>query len=277
MSGRLSLVATPIGNLEDLSLRAIRVLREASTVLAEDTRHTRGLLEAHHIGTRLESLHEHSTPAQIERQLEALRGGAHLALVTDAGTPLVSDPGAALVERAIEEGIRVEPIPGPSAVLAAITVAGFPAPTFAFAGFLPRKGEERREALEKVRASTDAVVIFESPKRIRETLTDLEPVLGARRVAVARELTKVHEEVLRGTAAEVRARLAEEVRGEITVVIEGAAPTRRDRELPPWADAFVEMLRADGARTRTLADALALATGISKSDAYAHVLSLRGE
>lgn len=272
MTGRLSVVATPIGNLEDITLRGIRVLREASTVLAEDTRRTRVLLEAHQIGTRLQSLHEHSTEAQIERFVEELKTGAHLALVSDAGTPLVSDPGAELVKRAIEEGVRVEPIPGASAVLSSIAAAGIACETFAFWGFLPRKGEARRESLDRIRLASDAVILFESPKRLKETLADLAEAVGTRTVAVCRELTKMHEEIRRGTAAELLASTPHEVLGEVTIVIERAAPSVAVVGAPPWTKSFIGLLLEENVRTKTIADAIALASDVAKSDAYALVL-----
>ncbi len=223
--GTLYLISTPIGNLEDLTVRASRILGEVDLVLAEDTRRT--LILLNHLGLRvpLESLHEHNEAARIPSVLERLRGGRALALVSDAGTPLVSDPGERLVSRVLDDGHRVVPIPGPSAVLAALVASGLPSIPFAFLGFVPRKGRERREMLERIRTAPETTVVFESPERCLDLLEALEPEWPEdREVAVARELTKVHEEVRRGTPSTL-ARYYRETppRGEVTVVV---APAR---------------------------------------------------
>ena len=243
--GILYLVATPIGNLEDISRRAARVLGEVSRVLAEDTRRTTVLLN--HLGARpaLVSLHEHNEAERTEDALGWLDAGEELALVSDAGTPLVSDPGARLVRAAAEAGHKVVPLPGPSAVLAALVASGLPSERFAFLGFPPRRGAERAQLLERVAASEETVVLFESPERLGALLADLVSACGEERpAAVGRELTKVHEEVVRGTLAEALRYYEEHPpRGEVTVVVEGAP------EAGP-ADA------ADRAAARTLAQAL---------------------
>ena len=222
MSGRLSVVATPIGCLEDITLRAIRILREADLILAEDTRHTRTLCAKYDIGTALRSFHAHTKDDKLEVIVSELANGAHYALVSDAGTPLVSDPGGYLVSRAAEAGVEVEAVPGPSAVLAALCVAGLPVRRFAFEGFLPRGGEARAQALNRVAQSDVTVVLFESPYRAHATLDDLESIIvNDRRIALCRELTKMHEQTIRGTIAEVREALSDPARGEITIVIEG--------------------------------------------------------
>ena len=232
MPGRLSIVATPIGCLEDITLRALRILKEADLILAEDTRHTRTLCAKHAIDTPLRSFHAHSSAKKIETVLAALIEGAHYALVSDAGTPLVSDPGEYLVARASKAGVTVEAVPGPSAVLAALCVAGLPARRFAFEGFLARGGKARRETIERLARSEATTLLFESPHRIHATLRDLEERLGSvRRVALCRELTKLHEQVLRGTIPEVRSALAESPKGEITLVIEGVSPGIRTEDL----------------------------------------------
>ena len=239
-SGTLYLVATPIGNLEDISLRALRILREAAVIAAEDTRHTRKLLTRHHIGGRLVSLHEHNERARTPALLRRLLSGDSVALVSDAGTPGISDPGTALVEAAADAGVPVVPIPGPSAVLAALAASGLPAEAVTFLGFLPERGAERRRALASIRGVPHTLVLFEAPHRLRETLEELLAALGERRIAVARELTKVHEEVYRATLSEtVRRFSAEAPRGEFTLVIEGA------RGQVPTADASERDAPAD--------------------------------
>lgn len=221
--GTLYLVATPIGNLEDISLRALRILREATVIAAEDTRHTRKLLTRHRVGGRLVSLHEHNEHARTPALVRRLLGGDSVALVSDAGTPGLSDPGMALVRAAADAGVPVVPIPGPSAVLAALVASGLPAEPVTFLGFLPGGGAERRRALASIRGLSHTLVLFEAPHRLRETLEELLATLGERRIAVARELTKVHEEVYRATLSEtVRRFSAEAPRGEFTLVIEGA-------------------------------------------------------
>ena len=224
VSGRLSVVATPIGNLDDLSVRALRTLREADTILAEDTRQTRKLCARHGVETRLRAFHAHTPDAAVDALVAELLAGAVLALVTDAGTPLVSDPGARLVQRAADAGVRVEPIPGPSAPLAALMACGLRVSSFRFVGFAPRAGTRRRAVLEEVRSSADATVFFEAPKRVPRLLRDLSELVGGdRRAAVCRELTKVHEEIVRGPLGVLRDRFVEAPRGEVTIVVEGAA------------------------------------------------------
>ena len=219
-AGTLFLVATPIGNLEDISLRALRVLREADLLAAEDTRHSARLLSHYEIRRPVTSLHEHNEAAKVPVLIEKLRAGVRLALVTDAGTPSVSDPGYRLVRAAIDAGVRVEAIPGASAVLVALISSGLPTDAFVFAGFPPPRAAARRAWLESIRGERRTLVFFEAPHRIRETLTDAVEILGDRQVALGRELTKFHEEVLRGATSEVLARLGDP-RGEYTIVMAG--------------------------------------------------------
>ena len=214
----LYVVATPIGNLEDVTLRALRVLGEVDVIAAEDTRVTGRLLARHGLRVRMLSYRAPVEGRALPRVLEALEAG-DVALVTDAGTPTLSDPGQRLVDAAWAAGHRVVPLPGPSAVTAALSAAGWAAPGFCFAGYLPRKPGELRRFFEGLRDADWPTVAFESPHRVRRALAALAEVLPERRVALARELTKVHEQVLRGTAAEVLDALGEPVRGEITLVI----------------------------------------------------------
>jgi 16S rRNA (cytidine1402-2'-O)-methyltransferase len=222
--GTLYVVATPIGNLGDITFRAVEVLRAVAVVAAEDTRLTLRLWARHGITTHLVSYHAQSAPAREAELLARLSDGEDVAIVTDAGTPLVSDPGEGLVGAWAARGGAVVPIPGPSAVLAAVVASGIPAPRWAFEGFLPRKGGERRDRLVRIAADDRATVLFEAPGRTAATVRDLAAACGAERAAaVCRELTKRHEEVLRGTLGELAAVLASgELRGEVTIVVAGA-------------------------------------------------------
>jgi 16S rRNA (cytidine1402-2'-O)-methyltransferase len=271
MSGRLYLVATPIGCLEDITLRALRILREVDLILAEDTRHTRILCAKHGIGTPLRSFHAHTSNDKIDRLIRELSQGAHYALVSDAGTPVVSDPGAYLVSCAATAGIMIEAIPGPSAVLAALCVSGLPVDRFAFEGFLPRSGKDREAALGRVAAYDCPVVLFESPHRIRATLEELEPRLGLeRRIALCRELTKIHEQTIRGTIAEVVEALDDPVKGEITVVIEGKRSEARVQDVD--VGRLVVEWREEGLTTKEMAQRLRDEFGWKRKSAYQAVL-----
>ena len=226
--GTLFLVATPIGNLEDITPRALDTLRRVSLIAAEDTRHTRRLLDHFGIRATLVSLFEHNERARVPGLLARLGGGESVAVVTDAGSPGIADPGYPLVRAAAEAGVRIEAIPGPSAVIAALQVSGLPTDAFTFVGFLPVKPGARRKALEAYAERRETIVAFESPHRIERCLEDLEAVWGERPIALARELTKVHEQVLRGSAREVREALREDQkRGEMVLVLGGR--TRRSR------------------------------------------------
>lgn len=275
MAGVLYLVATPIGNLEDVTLRALRVLREVDVVAAEDTRRARTLLSRHGIRNRVVSYHEHNEKSRAAELLELLRSGRSVALVSDAGTPVLSDPGYELVRGCAEEGIPVVPVPGPSAVTAALAASGLPTDRFLFAGFVPRKREARRRFLEELARLPVTLVLFESPRRLSACLADLHRVAGNRRVAVCRELTKRHEEILRGTVQEVMARLGTgAVRGEVTLVVEGApAPTPQPQEL----DDVVRQALEGGASVREAAEAAARRCGVSRREAYRRALTLSRE
>jgi 16S rRNA (cytidine1402-2'-O)-methyltransferase len=278
MPGTLLVVATPIGNLGDLSPRAADALREADLVVAEDTRRTRTLLA--HAGAHpadLWSLPAFDEQARVARVVERLAAGATVALVTDAGTPGVSDPGAKLVDAAWQAGARVVPVPGPSAALAALSASGIAADRFLFAGFLPRKGSGRAAALASFRALPAAIVLFEAGNRTAATLSDLEDALGDRQAALAREITKLHEEIVRGRLSELRARFAGEVRGEVTIVVAGAGDTPAAPEAPaePLEDEIRRRLAAGEAPT-AVARAVARGRGIARAEAYALVEAVRG-
>jgi 16S rRNA (cytidine1402-2'-O)-methyltransferase len=221
-SGTLYLVSTPIGNLEDLTLRARRLLADVDLIAAEDTRHTQQLLQRYDIHTPLTSYHDHNKEDKTPVLVERLRQGHTIALVTDAGTPTISDPGYYLINRCIEANIPVSPVPGPSALLAALAASGLPTDAFLFAGFLPRKSGARQRRLAQLAPLRETLIFFESPHRTVRLLEELAATLGDRRVAVARELTKLHEEIVRGTLSEVAEKLkGRSVKGEITLVVEG--------------------------------------------------------
>ena len=255
-AGRLYIVSTPIGNLGDLTLRAIETLREVAAILSEDTRHSRPLLDRHGISTPLVSLHEHNERRASAGVVERLLAGESLALISDAGTPLISDPGARLVAAAIEAGVEVIPIPGASAILAALVASGLAADAFTFAGFLPRKGRDRDRQVRFVTSLPHPVILYEAPSRVADTLRDLAGVAGAgRSAAVARELTKMYEEVRRGTLGDLAAYYAEAPpRGECVIVVGGAAVEAPDPE------AFAEIaaaMRAEGIAPREIVGRLA--------------------
>jgi 16S rRNA (cytidine1402-2'-O)-methyltransferase len=267
MAGTLCLVATPIGNLEDITHRAVRVLKEADLIACEDTRRTRILLEHYGIRSPLVSYHEHNEAQRAEQLLGKLVQGKKVALVSDAGTPLVSDPGFRLVAKAVAHGIRVEPVPGPSALVAALAASGMPAGEFHFAGFLPAKTAQRRKLLGKLKDEEATLVFYEAPHRVLAALEDIEAVLGARPVVLAREMTKLHEEFLRGTPAELRRALQGRaaVKGEITLVVgRPVSPVAEEAPLPQ----AVEQLMAGGTPRMEAIKLAARRRGLSKREVY---------
>ncbi len=220
--GTLYLVSTPIGNLEDLTLRAKRLLAEVDLIAAEDTRHTQHLLQHYNIHTPLTSYHDHNKEEKTPILIDRLKNGHSIALVSDAGTPTISDPGYYLINGCITAGIRVSPVPGASAVLAALAVSGLPTDAFLFAGFLPKKPGARQKRLETLQPLRDTLIFFESPRRLHALLVELQARLGDRRIVIGRELTKLHEEVIRGRVSEVSAQLKDRtIKGELTIVVEG--------------------------------------------------------
>lgn len=271
MPGRLYVVATPIGNLEDITYRAVRVLGEAGLIACEDTRQTRKLLDHYGIRKPTISYHEHNEVERSAELAERLLQGETVALVSDAGVPLISDPGYRLVRAALDLGIEVEPVPGPSAALAALSAAGLPTDSFHFGGFLPAKAGPRARVLEELAEQTATLVFYEAPHRLLESLDTIEQVLGPRPVVVARELTKIHEEFVRGTAAEVRAALAarDVLKGEITLLIGKAVAPPSD--LTPIEEAVGRLERAGTPRMDAIKQ-VARQRGISKREVYDRLL-----
>ena len=274
--GTLFVVATPIGNLGDVTLRSLEVMRSVPLIAAEDTRISKRLLTRYDIGTKMTSFHARSGPARLTELLEHLRGGADLALVTDAGTPVVSDPGGELVAAWAGEGGLVVPIPGASAVLAAVAASGIAGPRWGFEGFLPRSGRERRERVARLATDDRATVLFEAPTRLAATLRDLAAACGPERAAaVCRELTKLHEQIIRGTLAELGAAVADgtiPARGEVAIVIAGQVPDEAAKpdDRPPIADARARVagLVRDGTSRTDAARQVAAETGHSRRDLY---------
>jgi 16S rRNA (cytidine1402-2'-O)-methyltransferase len=274
--GTLYLVATPIGNLEDMTLRALRVLKEVELVAAEDTRHSRKLFNHYGIATPLTSYFAHNETVKGERILELLRQGKSVALITDAGTPAISDPGFLLVRACREENLPVTAVPGASAVIAALSVAGLPTERFAFEGFLPPKSSARRKIFKALGEDKRTLVFYEAPHRLVASLTDLIEELGdGREVAVARELTKLHEEVFRGTAGQALAHFEQDrVRGEIVLLL-GPAPEQPQQETV--REALQRWRSETDLPMREIVKEVARQFGLSGSDVYKESLKMRDE
>lgn len=267
MPGRLYVVSTPIGNLEDITYRAVRILKEADWIACEDTRTTARLLGHYGIETRTISYHEHNETERAAELIERIEQGESGALVSDAGTPLLSDPGYRLVHAAAQAGIRIEPVPGASALLAALVASGLPTDQFHFGGFLPPKQGQRRRLLESLADEAATLIFYEAPHRILEALEDIDAVLGSRDVVAARELTKLYEEILRGTAAEIAAALSarESIRGEFVILI--------GKSLAPLADdvpieEMIHSLIAAGVERMEAMKTVARERGLSKREVY---------
>lgn len=272
MDAAVYLVATPIGNLEDITLRALRTLRECDVIACEDTRHTRKLLNRYEIQKPLISCHEHNEHERAREIVERVQSGQAVAVVSDAGLPGISDPGYRVVQAAIAAGVRVIPIPGPSAVDTAVVASGLPTDAFLYCGFLPSKSGQRLNALEALAAQRSTLVFYEAPHRLLRTLEDAKSALGDRQAVVARELTKAHEEFLRGTLSGIHAELAarESVRGEAVLLIAGASETPAPAASLPL-HARVRQLVAEGAAPMDAVKTAAKEYGISKRAAYALV------
>jgi 16S rRNA (cytidine1402-2'-O)-methyltransferase len=268
--GVLYVVATPIGNLEDLTYRAARVLREADLIACEDTRQTRKLLDHYGIDKPLISYHEHNEIRRAQELVTKLKTGSNVAQVSDGGTPGISDPGYRVVKLAVEEGIQVVPIPGPSAVITAIAASGLPTDVFEFRGFLPAKAGQRRTVLEEIGRAERTVIFYEAPHRIVQSLEDVANILGPHRpVVVARELTKIHEEFIRGTAQEVlEAARRRELRGEITLLIGKSEAPEQPGEQPDLRARLRQIVHEQTVDEKTALKILAKETGRSKSELY---------
>jgi 16S rRNA (cytidine1402-2'-O)-methyltransferase len=274
-SGTLYVVATPIGNLEDITLRALRVLKEVDVIAAEDTRHTQILLSHYGIRTPLTSYHEHNEKTKARQLMSRLERGEQIALVSDAGTPAISDPGYRLAVEAIRGGIPVIPIPGASALTAVLSAGGLPTDRFVFEGFLPAKKQERRARLRALSSETRTLVIYEAPHRLTETLNDLVEILGNRETVLAREVSKIHEEFLRGRLTEVAKQIAgREIKGELTLLIGGS---RGQSEVSQeQIEEEIRKLKDDGLRVKEIAEILGEKYGYPKKEIYRLALTQSG-
>jgi 16S rRNA (cytidine1402-2'-O)-methyltransferase len=273
-TGTLYIVATPIGNLEDITLRAIRILKEVDLIAAEDTRHTRGLLDRHHIDNQLTSYHDHNkeekAPVLVARMLE----GKSIALVTDAGTPGISDPGYFLINLAIDQKVPVVPIPGATAAIAALSISGLPTDSFVFEGFLPSKQVARQKRLQELAREKRTIIFYEAPHKIIRSIEDMLEVLGDRRAVVTRELTKIHEEAIRGTLSEVLKRLNEgSIKGEFTVIIHGASAEPQKQDIGT-AEYLKNLMIHRGLSKKEAIAAAAEELGLPKKDVYKESLKI---
>ncbi|HKC64691.1 MAG TPA: 16S rRNA (cytidine(1402)-2'-O)-methyltransferase [Pyrinomonadaceae bacterium] len=279
MAGTLYLVATPIGNLEDITLRALRVLREVDVIACEDTRHTRTLLNHYGIKTRMLSYHEHNERERAGELGAMLQTGSSVAVVSDAGTPGINDPGFRLVNDAITRGVRVVPVPGPTAFIAALIASGLPTDELFFAGFLPARATQRRARLSELRSLNSTLIFYEAPHRIRQTLQDAREILGEREAAVARELTKLHEEIVRGRLSALVERFSAEdrTRGEMVLVIARARVEVESALNQPEADivSLIADLESKGLDTRAALKRVARELGLSRSEAYRRLVAER--
>ncbi len=268
--GKLYIVSTPIGNLEDITLRAIRILKEVSIIAAEDTRHTQKLLNHFQINTHQTSYHDHNKEEKAEILISKIKEGRDVALVCDAGTPGISDPGYYLIKRAIEKNILIVPIPGASAVISGLSVSGLPTDRFVFEGFLP-KGKEGLKHLKGLEKEERTIIFYESPHRFIKTLKAIYDILGNRRIAVGRELTKLHEEIARGNASDVVAAFeGKKIKGEITIIIEGATPLHPP--LPPLSpllgkEGMGEVKGGEVLDTKRIIEEIMIKENISRSEA----------
>jgi 16S rRNA (cytidine1402-2'-O)-methyltransferase len=269
--GILYLVATPIGNLEDITLRALRILKEVDLIACEDTRYTARLLTRYGIATPRESYHNFNEESRSPRLMQMLREGKNIALVSDSGSPLISDPGYEIVSSCRREGISVIPIPGPSAAIAALIGSGLPSDSFCFAGFLPARGALRRRRLEELAATPATLIFYEAPHRLLKSLEDMVAVLGVRRACMARELTKVHEEFLQGTLAEILdiVRSRPKIQGEITLVIERGKAEQAALECPASLKQHLDMeIQKTGSSRNEALKSIAQQRGITRKEAY---------
>jgi 16S rRNA (cytidine1402-2'-O)-methyltransferase len=274
MAGVLYVVATPIGNLEDITLRALRVLKEVNRIAAEDTRHTQTLLNHYGITTPLTSYHEHNERSKVRSLIERLARGENIALVSDAGTPAISDPGYRLVGAAIREKLSVVPIPGACAALAVLSASGLPSDRFAFEGFLPAAKQERKNKLQMLKGETRTMIFYEAPHRLKESLEDLRQIFGDREISIGREMTKLHEEFLRGAVSAVLLQLAErDVKGELTLIVHGATVEFEIAE--DQLKAEIGRLIAAGNGAKEISELIGGRYGLAKREVYRRVLEIK--
>jgi 16S rRNA (cytidine1402-2'-O)-methyltransferase len=276
MAGTLYLVSTPIGNLADITQRALQILKDVDLIACEDTRHTQKLLNHYGITTKTISYHEHNEQQRIAELIERVKQGSDVAVVSDAGTPAISDPGYRLVRAAIENEISVVPVPGPSALIAALVAAGLPTDEFFFAGFLPARSNARRTRLSELQSVPGTLIFYEAPHRLAATLSDAYEILGEREAVVARELTKLHEEIRRGRLSELAADYAEkkDVRGEIVVLIDRNVLNAAAKE-PASVAALVDKFERDGLDHRAALKKAARELGLSRAETYRKLQSER--
>jgi len=274
MPGTLYILATPIGNLEDMTFRAVRILGEVDLIAAEDTRHSLKLLNHFGISKPLTSYFDHNQQLKGERILQALRRDKSVALISDAGTPCISDPGFNLVRAAVAEGIAVIPIPGPCAAVTALSASGLPSDTFTFAGFPPSRQGKRRTFLNAMASMPGTLLFYEAPHRLEETLRDIREVMGERQVVVARELTKIYEEFIRGTVGDVLSTVAKgKVRGEVVILVAPGEAAKEDAL--PLPELLERLLHDEGLTVKDAAKKAAEMTGVPKNVAYAEALRVR--
>lgn len=274
MPGILYIVPTPIGNLEDITLRALRILKEVDLIAAEDTRHTQHLLTHFGIDKPLTSYHDHNEREKAQALVERIKNGANLALVSDAGTPGIADPGFRLVSAAIRAGIKIVPLPGASALATALSASGLPTDRFLFEGFLPAKKQERKNKLQALYDSTATLVFYEAPHRLNDTLSDMQRILGERRIVIAREVSKVYEEFLRGTVSEVIYQIAgRDVKGEVTIVMHGSTGEARVTEEQLRSD--IQRLISEGVGVKEISQLFGERYGLSKREVYRLTLAVK--
>jgi 16S rRNA (cytidine1402-2'-O)-methyltransferase len=278
MPGTLYIVATPIGNLEDITQRAIRILGEVDLIACEDTRHTRKLLNHFGINTKTISYHEHNEAKRAPELLRELEQGSNIAVVSDAGTPGISDPGFRIVRLCVERGISIVPVPGPSAFICALVASGFPTDEFFFAGFLPARKNQRRAKLNQLSAIDSTLVFYEAPHRIAETLKDARDVLGERKAVIARELTKLHEEIRHGTLSELTTHFGSDnrARGEMVLVIDRTVLAKDQGKSEENIVELVGQLESEGMDSRAALKQAAKRLGISRDEAYRRMVAERG-
>lgn len=275
-SGTLYVVSTPIGNLEDITLRAINVLRKVDIIAAESVGHTRGLCQYHNIKTKLTRYNQHNQKTKAPELIRRLKSGQGVAVVTDAGTPGISDPGVYMIHLAAKEKIPVSPIPGPSAVIAALSVSGLPSEQFLFQGFLPNKSGKRKRALSELASETRTMVFFEAPHRIRVMLEDVKEVLGDRQMVMLREITKAFEDIKRGPVSEVLAHLTpDRVRGEFTLVVRGKEATRDKTLSRGLLDRIENLLKEEARSIRDIAALLSKEEGIAYREIYKECIAMK--